>query len=624
MPRQSGSRSRQRRPEPEPAAEPAAAPRPAWDIWRWWAAVLLVPLATFAAYGPALNAEFVNWDDDHNVYRNPHVTDVRGLGRIWFSTENYQYYPLVFTSFWIECHVLGARKTEYRNLYDPQTGRVVDVQRRTTTDARLFHRTNVLLHAVNALLVWFILRRLKVAGAYLAALVFALHPVHVESVAWVTERKNLLMGAFALGCVLAQLRFERLKAARSYALALFLYVLALLSKAVASMLAPALLILRWMRRESLQRGYLLRVLPYFVLGGIFGVISSWFERTRQFERLPLELDLTIPERIVLAGRVFWFYVTSLLWPANLMLVNPRWDIDPQRVLPFLWPLSVVAVWALLFGYRKRLGRGPVAAVSLFMVLLLPASGLFDVYWMVFSWVADHFQYLASIALIALGCAAVSHAAQRIARRAAGRFTTAVRTAGIVLAICVLSALGALTYRGSQRFTDSWALWRHAAEANPDAWIAHNFMGGLLVDEGRYAEAIACYDRALELFPRHPHAHHDLGVAYAQLGEPDLALEHYLRAFEITPLDPRLHNSYAHLMAGLGRHEEAVEYFRQALAMQPDWAQVHESIAGSLAALGRFAEAADELERAAALVEASNPGRAAGLREQAGRYRSGAP
>ncbi|MHC4129869.1 MAG: tetratricopeptide repeat protein, partial [Planctomycetota bacterium] len=522
MPRQSGSRSRQRRPEPEPAAEPAAAPRSAWDIWRWWAAVLLVPLATFAAYGPALNAEFVNWDDDHNVYRNPHVTDVRGLGRIWFSTENYQYYPLVFTSFWIECHVLGARKTEYRNLYDPQTGRVVDVQRRTTTDARLFHRTNVLLHAVNALLVWFILRRLKVAGAYLAALVFALHPVHVESVAWVTERKNLLMGA---------------------ALALFLYVLALLSKAVASMLAPALLILRWMRRESLQRGYLLRVLPYFVLGGIFGVISSWFERTRQFERLPLELDLTIPERIVLAGRVFWFYVTSLLWPANLMLVNPRWDIDPQRVLPFLWPLSVVAVWALLFGYRKRLGRGPVAAVSLFMVLLLPASGLFDVYWMVFSWVADHFQYLASIALIALGCAAVSHAAQRIARRAAGRFTTAVRTAGIVLAICVLSALGA------------------------DAWIAHNFMGGLLADEGRYAEAIVCYGRTLELFPRHPHAHHNLGVAYAQLGESDLALYHYGRAFEITPLDPRLHNSYAHLMAGLGRHEEALEYFRQALALQ---------------------------------------------------------
>jgi Tfp pilus assembly protein PilF len=619
MPRRSAGRSRARRRE----AEPTSSPRRAWQGWRWWAAVLLIPLATFTAYAPALDAEFVNWDDDFNVYRNAHVTDVGGLGRIWFSTENYQYYPLVFTSFWIECHVLGARKTEYRNVYDPETGRLVDVQRRTTTEARLFHRTNVLLHAVNALLVWLVLRRLKVAGAYLAALVFALHPVHVESVAWVTERKNLLMGVFALGCVLAHLRFERLKTARCYVLALFLYLLSLLSKATASMLAPALLILRWMRKGSLNRGYLLSVLPYFVLGGIFGLISSWFERTRQFERLPLELDLTVPERIVLAGRVFWFYVKSLLWPANLMLVNPRWEIDPQQVLPFLWPLSVVAVWVLLLVLRKRLGRGPVAAVSLFMVLLLPASGLFDVYWMVYSWVADHFQYLASVAIIALGCAAASHGAQRVARRAAGTSATAVRAAGITLAVGVLGALGVLTYTGSQRFTDSWALWGHAVEANPEAWIAQNFMGVMLTEEERYADAIVYFGRTLELFPEHPHANLNLGTCYARLGQTDLALAHHRRALEITPQEPRLHNSYGHLLARLGRHEEALEHFRQALARRPDWPQPREFLADSLAALGRFAEAADELERAAGLVEAANPGRAAGLRERAGRYRSGA-
>jgi tetratricopeptide (TPR) repeat protein len=601
--------------------ELTSSPRPAWKSWRWWAAVLLVPLATFVAYRPALDADFVNWDDDHNVYRNPHVTNVRGLGRIWFSTQNYQYYPLVFTSFWIECHLLGARKTEYRNVYDDQTGQLVDVQMRSTTDARLFHRTNVLLHALNALLVWFILRRLKVAGAYLAALVFALHPVHVESVAWVTERKNLLMGLLVLACVLAQLRFERLKTARTYAVALWLYLLALLSKAVASMLAPALLILRWMRKESLDRGYLLSVLPYFVLGGIFGLVSSWFERTRQFERLPLELDLSIPERMIVAGRAFWFYVKSLVWPANLMLVNPRWEIDPHQALQFLWPLSVVAVWVLLFVLRKRLGRGLVASVSLFMVLLLPASGLFDVYWMVYSWVADHFQYMASVALIALGCSAASHGVQRVARRAVGTLATAVRAAGIVLAIGLLGALGVLTYTGSQRFSDSWALWQHAVEANPDAWIAHNFIGVMLANERRYTEAIPYYQRTLELFPRHPHANYNLGVAYAQLGQTDLALEHYRREFEIAPQDPRLHNNYGHLVAGLGRHEEAIGHFTQALVLQPDWPQARENLARSLAALGRFAEAADELEHAAGVVGAYDRALADRLREQADRYRS---
>jgi len=454
--------------------------------------------------------------------------------------------------------------------------------------------------------------------------VFALHPVHVESVAWVTERKNLLMTSFALGCVLAQLRFERLNTTKSYALALSLYVLALLSKAVAAMLAPALLILRWLRKEPLDRKFLLSVVPYFILGGIFGMVSSWFERTRQFERLPLELDLSVPDRLVLSGRTFWFYAESLLWPVNLMLVNPRWEIDPLQVLQFLWPLSVVALWVLLFALRKRLGRGPVAAVSLFMVFLLPASGFFDVYWMVYSWVADHFQYPASLGLVALGCAVASWGAQRLGRLAAGRFAKGIRAAGVTLAVIVLGALGVLTYTGSQRFTDSWALWGHAVEANPDAWIAHNFLGVMLANENRYDEAIGHYQRTLELFPKHPHANFNLGLAYGQLGRPDLAVEHYHRALEVAPENPRLHNNYGHAIAALDRPEEAVEHFRQALSLQPGWPLAARNLAGSLAALGRFAEAVEALEQAATLIEASDADGAAGLRRQAERYRADIP
>lgn len=559
----------------------------------WWSFVLiavLLVIVTFIAYSPILSADFVNWDDDFNVYQNAYVINKDGLSKIWFSADQYQYYPITFSSFWIEYHLLGAKKTETRTVTDPATGRP-DYQMRIIPNAARFHQTNVMLHAINALLVWWVLRRLNVPGALLAALAFALHPVHVESVAWVTERKNLLMAFFALLTTGIYLRYERNGNPKTYAASVAVFLCALLSKAAASMLAPALVVLHWMRGRPFTRLTIARWIPFFVLGGAMGTISSWFERTKQFANLPMQLDIAPLERVIVAGRCLWFYLRTLLWPANLMLVNPRWDIDTASWSQWIWPLSLLALCGILFALRGRIGRRPPAALAIFLVFLLPASGIFDVYWMVYSWVADHFQYLASVPIIALVCGSANAAYGYVNGRVRNPLVLRIGT-GVAAAV-LLIVLAGITHEDSKRFRDSLSLWQHSIDKNPDAWIAHNFLGSVLAGQGRHIEAISHYKRTLELFPDHPFAGGNLGHEYQTLGRIDEAIETYRAALTRTD-NPAIRNNYGYLLASRGRHEEAVLSYLDSLRVRPESQMTRLNLARSLMNLGRFGESGQRL------------------------------
>jgi hypothetical protein len=340
-----------------------------------------------AAHFPASRNAFI-WDDDSYLTGNALVQAPDGLGKIWFEpSASPQYYPLVFSTFWLEHRLWGLNPSGY-------------------------HWVNILLHAGATVLLWVALLRLSVPGAWLAALLFGIHPVHVESVAWIAERKNVLSGFLYLGAFLACLRVFRLDGRsganageefdrRAYASALVLFAGALLSKTVTATLPLAVAIVYWWKRGRFDGPkFWKRLAPFLLLGAVAGGTTAWLEVIHVGAR-GADWSLSAMDRILVAGRAVWFYAGKIVWPADLMFVYPRWRIDSGNPLQYIPPLGAAALVLLLWRWKDRLGRGPLAAACYFGVTLAPALGFLNVYPMRYSFVADHFQYLASIGVLTL-------------------------------------------------------------------------------------------------------------------------------------------------------------------------------------------------------------------------------
>ncbi len=363
------------------------------DARAYWASAVGLVLLTAIVYGPTLANGFVS-DDRAYVQENIALRSAKGLFDIWFKLGTVeQYYPLVHSTFWLEYHLWQLHPAGY-------------------------HAVNLLLHAGAALLVWRLLVRLEVPGAWFAAAIFTVHPVGVETVAWVAERKNLLSCVFALGSLLAYLHYAPpdLPASASptnvhgathwqwYCLAFGLYVAALLSKTVTVTLPAVLLVIYRWKRGRLEGRDWLRLAPFFAVGLALSGVAVHMEKTF-VGATGEEWDIPLVARCLIAGRALFFYAGKLCWPAPLAYYYPRWDVDPHAWWQYSYPAAAVAVITFLWLARRRLGRGPLAAALIFTIVLFPALGFFDVYPFRFSFVADHYQYHASIALIALAAAA---------------------------------------------------------------------------------------------------------------------------------------------------------------------------------------------------------------------------
>ncbi len=351
----------------------------------------LIVAATCVAYYPALHGEFL-WDDDAHVTK-PELRSLRGLHRIWFEAyrvgpagqllpgATQQYYPLLHSAFWLEYHLWG-------------------------TSALGYHLANLALHCAAVCLIYLILRKLNVPGALLAAGIFALHPVQVESVAWITEQKNTLSAVFYLSAMLVYLHFDRSRTPDAYIAAVVLFVLGLLSKTVTATLPAALLVIFWWQRGTLSwKRDVLPLLPLFALGAVAGLFTAWIERNL-IGAQGAPFDLTFVQRCLLAGRVVCFYLGTLIWPSNLIFIYPRWPIDPAKLRAWLFPLAAITTTVVLFMLRHR-WRAPLAGWLFFVGTLFPVLGFFNVYPFVFSYVADHFQYLSCLGMIVLSAAALA-------------------------------------------------------------------------------------------------------------------------------------------------------------------------------------------------------------------------
>ena len=540
-------------------------------------AATLIFLLTLLFYLPAIGGGYI-WDDDDYVTTNLNLRTFDGLRRIWLEIGvTKQYYPLVHTSFWVEYHLWQLHPFGY-------------------------HLVNVLLHALNATLLWVILRGLSIPGAWLAAALFALHPVQVESVAWITERKNVLSGCFYLSAILVYLRFLRGDGTRRlhwgyYALALVLYLCALLSKTVTCTMPAALLLVLWWRRDRIGWRTLLLLIPHFVVGAALALTTVWMEKHRVGAQGE-EWALSFLERCLVAGRALWFYAGKLFWPFKLTFIYPRWQIDAGIWWQYLFPLAAIAVFIALWLFRSQIGKAPLTAVLFFAGTLTPALGFFDIYPMRYSFVADHFQYLASIGVMVL-CSAVITVIIR--RRGSLHRIMGLATYGVMIVV-----LGMRVWQQGHIYKDAETLWRDTISKNPHAWMAYNNLGEVLVTQGKLDQGIEYYKKCLAIKPDHAKAYNNLGSVYAIKGRVDEAITEFERALSINPYYSKAHNNLGSAYIVKGRLDEAISEYKRALAIEPDNAKAHNNLALAYYSKENYKLALIHFEKAGELGCSVNP------------------
>jgi tetratricopeptide (TPR) repeat protein len=534
-----------------------------------WLLGALLALATIVAYLPAWHAGFI-WDDDDYVTKNPLLTAPDGLWRIWFSFDSpSQYFPLVYTVFRLEHLLWGLNPAGY-------------------------HWVNLLLHVVNALLVWRLLARLAVPGAWLAAAIFALHPVQVESVAWVTELKNVLMLFFFLLTLLAWVEYLDEKTRRRwrfYALALVCYAPALCAKTTACTLPAALLLILWLKQQPATRRRLAEVTPFVAMGIGMGLLTVWWERHHQGTEGKL-FEMGLVERMLVASRAVWFYAGKLLWPANLAFSYPRWTISAANPAAYAWLLAMAGAVAAIWRVRRLAGRGVEVAFLFFVVTLGPVLGFIMLYTFRYSFVADHYQYVACIGPIALFSAGLAQLAGRWKRRRL--WLEAMVCAGLLL------ALGTLTWRQARIYQNPETLWRATLRLNPDSWLAHMNLGNFLGQQGRNDAAIVEFQEILRLKPDDAEAHNDLGSALAGKGQFDEAISPFQEALRLKPDYVKAINNLGDALLKEGRVDEAILQFQRALVIQPDFAESYYNLGNALIKKGQLDEAILQFQKALAI------------------------
>jgi len=549
-----------------------------------------IVLITLVLYIPAMRGGFV-WDDDSFLTDNPIIKADDGLYRFWFTTEAPDYFPLTSSTLWLEWRAWGMNAFGY-------------------------HLVNILLHIVNSLLIWLILMRLKIPGAWLAALIFAVHPVNVEAVAWITQRKSTLPMTFYLLSLLLYLRFEATGRYRIYGFSLGSFLLAMLSKTSVVMGPFVLLGCAWWQRGKITLRDLRRSIPFFALSGFLSLVTIWFQYNRSIGDDIVRTDGFL-SRLAGAGWAAWFYLYKAILPFKLSFVYPRWTIDTSSVLSFLPGLLLIGLLTLFWQYRKGWGRPFLFGSGYFVVTLFPVLGFFNIYFMRYSLVADHWQYQSIIGIIALAVGLICHFSAGRSRKTRQAVTAAM--------VVVIALFGLQTWQQGQIYKDQETLFLDTIAKDPRCWMAQynlghaaqnegkfgdalryyeraqriqpdnpdplNNMGNVLLKQGRVDEAIARFSEALRIKPDFSDAHYNLGIALERRGKPHQAIDHFYEALRIRPAFAEVHNNLGNILAIQGRSHQAIAHFSRALRIRPDFTDAHFNLGILLKRLGRFPEAA---------------------------------
>ena len=497
----------------------------------------------FSAYLPCIQNSFI-WDDDLNIYENSCLTESGGLLRIWGSFDLYQYYPLTFTSFYLE-HILWE--------FSPAG----------------YHITNILLHAINAILVFFILQRigLKYSLALFTASLFAIHPIQAESVAWATERKNLLSGVFYFSSFLLYLKFLDKEKNWLYGLSLFIFLDALLSKTTTVTLPLSLLLVEYLHSKSINRNCLLRISGFLIPSIVMGLITSYLE-TYRYGMLREDWSISALQHVIVAPRVLLFYATKIVLPINMCFIYPKWEIDTNLIWNY-WPAMLfVGLGTILWWQRRRITPIIWFGLAHYLVSLLPASGIISFYFMRFSFVQNHFQYLAGLGIMVIMGIAGSGIINRIADE------SIQSKVSVLLGTTLLIGCGFMTFDQCKIYRNNETLWHDTISKNPDAWIAYNNLACLLNEQGKFDEGITYCQKAIAIHPNFIEVHNNLGTAYMNKGMFDEAISEYKKALAIKPNYAEAHCNLGVVYGNKKMFDEAISEYKKALVIKPNYAEAH--------------------------------------------------
>ncbi len=546
---------------------------------------LLLFAFVLVAYVRVIHAGFI-WDDESHLTRNPTVVGPLGLKEIWTTTQAV-YYPLVLTTFWALHKVVGLNPLPY-------------------------HLLTVILHAASAILLWRVLKHLQVRGAWLGAAIWALHPVMVQSVAWITELKNTQSCAFYLLSILFFLRWEDQRGAISeqpyrragdshlgFTLSVLFFLLATLSKSSVVMLPVVLALCIWWRQGRMQWRDGVRLVPFLLISVLAAAWTIWEQRFHSRAVGP-DWAQTFTERLLIAGRAIWFYLGKLVWPHQLIFIYPRWEIHPTQPLAWLPLLAAMAGLVVLWlVHRSSWGRILFFATTYYVVSLFPVLGFFSVYFYRYSFVSDHFQYLASMGPHALVGAGITVLVERLTRwcplsqpqgtsvgvvRVSGDLSAPVRSKGflaLVLCSVPLFLLVVLTWQQTAEYRNLISLYTATLKKNPACWMAQYNLGIVLSERGDTDQAIEHYREAISLRSDYTEAHYNLGRLLAEQGHFDDAIAQYQKTIELDPTDPEARNNLGVILFGTGRVDDAVACYRKALEIQPDYSEASCNLANAL-------------------------------------------
>ncbi len=568
--------------------------------------VVLV-VAAFAIYWPALSGSFI-WDDTAYVTASPLVHAPDGVYRMWFTGEAIDYWPVMNTVLWLEWRLWGLNPAGY-------------------------HAVSVLMHAASALLFYVILRQLTIPNAHVAAWLFVVHPLNVQSVAWIAETKNTLSLLFLLLATLLYFLGEVRPTATTlprnpdtrrriahqtrnrshipsgsarqpaaggsyYALSLVAFALAMLSKGSVATFPGMLLLLVWWRTGHLNWRDVRRLLPFLAIAIALTVVNIWFQTRHVTGTLR---DVTTAERLLGAAAVIWFYLAKALLPVNLMFVYPQWNIHVSDIRWWIPTIAAVVTTAVLWWKRKQpVGGALLLAWGTFCLALVPVMGLTDVYYMRYSLVADHYAYIALLPVVALIAACLDRVFTPVQRSLRSGGLSRRALVGNVGAAILIAALGSATWSQSHLYADATTVWTATTQSNPVCWLCETNLAVPLVARGTpedLVDAVAHLNTAIRLNPRAPESHDGLGVALQKLGRFEQAVAEHERALA---LDPHFSEARSNLVVArqslgielskAGRFEEAAATLALVLRDAPNSAATHRELGYALLQLGRKGEA----------------------------------
>ena len=534
--------------------------------WRgWWLPGSLLVLAVLLTYSPVGWAGYI-WDDKPLIAENPCIVGPLGLKEIW-TTPAGSISPLTFTSFWAMHALWGATALSY-------------------------HWVNVFFQAACALALWRVLRILQVPGAWLGAALWALHPLQVESVAWISEMKNTQSCLFYLLAILFYVKWLNVKktgnaSELNYALTLLFAGLAIASKFSTVVLPMVLWLCAWWIEGRWQWRHVVRLLPIFAMSIVASALTIWGHVSPGV--VDGQVALSWPERVALSGDVTWFYLAKLVWPYPLMMIYPRWHIDATQLLSYLPLIALLIVLVYFWLNRQTWARPYFLALSYFLIVLFPFLGFFNQSFWIYSFVEDHLQYLAGMGPLALAGAGIAQLTNAV--------VSVRRELQWILGGVMLFVLGMSSWVRTWTYRDEMILWTDTLSKNPDAWGGENNLGIALMKAGRVDDAMLHFQKAVQLNPDFEGAHYNFGVALLEKGQLSEAADQLQKALVLNPRHSESSNYLGLICAQRGRLDEAMALFQQALAINPHFADAHNNLGSVFALKGQLDAAISQFQEA---------------------------